>query len=364
MFDLPDAKRVRRVDLNRSRSTSPSISSETDPTQRNADIDAEDARTALLQAKLAALLGPVEFDTPVRSGLGSGAGKDGNGGVDAGTSGDTERADNRQRKEHADKGNKRRKTAEEEKGGDSNGDIAMDSDSGSDTSSNDNNPQPLPSTPPQDQDQEYDFILFQPPSNQSQSSHSHKIILSTSDEPTGTGRILRPRPREFYIVPKATGEKKTQFNSAAVTGLDILADKGKRHWGLEVGWRVRVLRRDGVLLPPSSLSLNKPHTTLKSTISKPFNLPDPTIPENPHTKRTKPNKKRRIILREKKRKRELAEEARRKEREGKEEAEREKRTRRNREKKVKKRLKEKARKAGGGGGDGGELGEADLDVEV
>lgn len=61
--------------------------------------------------------------------------------------------------------------------------------------------------------------------------------------------------------------------------------------------------------------------------------------------KTKPGKKRRILLREKRRKKESIEAEKKAEQERREEAEREKRTRRNREKKVKKKMKEKAKKS-------------------
>lgn len=75
-------------------------------------------------------------------------------------------------------------------------------------------------------------------------------------------------------------------------------------------------------------------------------------------KKSKPNKKRRILLRDRQKKKDIAEEARRKERDAKEEAEREKRTRRNREKKVKRKMreKEKARKVDVEGEGSGEVG--------
>jgi hypothetical protein len=67
-------------------------------------------------------------------------------------------------------------------------------------------------------------------------------------------------------------------------------------------------------------------------------------------RKTKPGKKRRIILREKARRKQSIEETKRVERERREEAERLKRTRRNREKKVKRKMKMKASKAGDGDG--------------
>ncbi|PVH73138.1 hypothetical protein DL98DRAFT_538579 [Cadophora sp. DSE1049] len=358
MFDLPDAKRIRRADLNRSRSSSPSSPSENSTSQRNADKD-EEARTALLQAKLAALLGPVEFDTPVEQQLNSRDGRE---------SRKAEKED-RAAKERS-KRKKRRTEGEDDMDMDIHSDTDHTSNSASDSdTSSPRHPSrsPIPSNQDQDQEQEYDFLLFHSQSNQP----SQKIILTTADELSGTGRILRPRPREFYIAPKTTGEKKNGFENIAVSGEDILAEKGRRHWGLEVKWRVRVLKPDGTILTSKGKELAGGKTISKQDANGSTSTPstqDPTLntplvplaPDQakPDTLRTKPNKKRRILIREKRRKREAAEQARKREKESKEEAEREKRTRRNREKKVKRRLKEKAKKAEAGDGAGGDGGDA------
>ncbi len=123
----------------------------------------------------------------------------------------------------------------------------------------------------------------------------------------------------------------------------MLAWREKRAWGLEVPWRVRTIRVTS--LPKPSKSKSKPAGTA-SEIASEVRL-DAVIGvevSEEGKKKTKPSKKRRIILREKARKRSAAEEARRKIAESKEEAEREKKTRRNREKKVKRKMKEKAKK--------------------
>ncbi|KAH7378131.1 hypothetical protein BKA64DRAFT_766960 [Cadophora sp. MPI-SDFR-AT-0126] len=390
MFDLPDAKRIRRADLNRSGSSTPSSSrsaSLSNITGNGPSADNE-ARIALLQAKLAALLGPVEFDSPVEQQLKTRDGSD---------NGKADKEDRRAK--DVIKREKRRPKANEDVSmkadtdhtSNQESDTDTDIDTGSTSSPTNPNPDAEPSKQNQEEEQEYDFLLFRPPPTTSTSHQTQlqpqKIILSTTDELSGTGRILRPRPREFYISPKAAGDRKAQLESVAVTGDDILAERGRRHWGLEVPWRVRVLRPDGTLLISKGRYIageTKPspnsHGTGPSSQGPTLDLNIPLIPplssnpnssihsSSPHSKskiKTKPNKKRRIILREKKRKREAAEAARKKDRESKEEAEREKRTRRNREKKVKRRLKEKAKKlegeAGGGGdGEGGEGGDEEV----
>jgi len=121
-----------------------------------------------------------------------------------------------------------------------------------------------------------------------------------------------------------------QFESAAISGDEILRRRGDRAWGLEVPWRVRILK-----------VYEKLKTGQKG--EKAVKVLEEAVDEK---KRKKPGKKRRIVLRQRKKKIEEDKERRRKEREQKEETEKEKWTRRNREKKVKRRLKEKAKKAG------------------
>jgi hypothetical protein len=153
--------------------------------------------------------------------------------------------------------------------------------------------------------------------------------------------VKREREREYYITSKATGEQRRRFEFAALSGEEVLRGREVRHWGLEVPWRVQVIT---VTQPTSGkegrvVSIATEGGEGAGKLAK-----------------TKPGKKRRIILREKRRKIEKREEAKKKEKGSREEAEREKRTRRNREKKVKRKMKEKALKATGGvvGGGGDE----------
>jgi hypothetical protein len=113
-----------------------------------------------------------------------------------------------------------------------------------------------------------------------------------------------------------------------------------RNWGLEVPWRVSVIRMSG---------------KWKDAGGKELRGREKGMEGDEEGKRKRPGKKRRIILRERKKKsvedaekRKLEEERKRVEREAREEMEREKRTKRNREKKVKRKMKEKMKKAGAG----------------
>lgn len=207
----------------------------------------------------------------------------------------------------------------------------------------------------QGNEQEYEFRLF---STNADSSHEanhnptvHKILLEdeNAEELWNTeGRFLHPRPRSYYFHDASNEDLKRQFAIAALSGDDVLSMKRSRHWGLEVPWRVKVL---------------KVHTSTKLITGHKLEV-QVAEDEADRKSKTKPNKKRRIILRERARVKAAKEEERRKLDTEKEEREREKRTRRNREKKVKRKLKEKAKKAEAGGAtENGGAGEAEEKME-
>ncbi|KAH7309977.1 hypothetical protein BKA65DRAFT_485197 [Rhexocercosporidium sp. MPI-PUGE-AT-0058] len=351
MFDLPDAKRIRRSDVNRSRSSSPTSGNDTDT----------EAREALLQAKLAAIYGPLEFDVPSQSQSHSQSQSPPKNLVADGEAGGT--GDGNMRETRS------RRIGREGKEGNTRNDPNSSSDSDSNTEDDSKNTHR--SSPPQEeQGQEYEFALFRP----SNTTQQTIILLPPSTAAQEQGRILHPRPQSFYVTPKAEGDKRKEWEAAAVSGEDVLKGKERRHWGLEVRWRVRVLRAGetvGQQDKSNSVSICKPKSKAEvkaEAVVAEAEQQVPSAPQDPQTglhgplstpgqepkAKPKPNKKRRILLREKKRARYMAEAARKRAREGKEEAEKEKRTRRNREKKAKRRLKEKARKAEAGGGKEGD----------
>lgn len=136
--------------------------------------------------------------------------------------------------------------------------------------------------------------------------------------------MVRNRDPKYYFAEKAVGEQKWRFETAALSGEEVLDLSRWRAWGLEVPWRVRVLRTAGKAKGGARVI---------------------AMAVGDEEKRKRPGKKRRVVLRQREKKRKELEEKRRKEQELKDETDREKRTRRNREKKVKKKMKEKAEKA-------------------
>ncbi|RDW94310.1 hypothetical protein BP5796_00073 [Coleophoma crateriformis] len=182
----------------------------------------------------------------------------------------------------------------------------------------------------QDDDQGFEFRLFSSAKPaEKDNPQTHKIVITDEDADWGDGAFVVPhRELSYYIIPKAEGDRRRGIELMAMSGEDILREKSRRHWGLEVPWRVKVLKVQG--------------TVKKRGVERIVTM-DQDAEEM--AKRKKPGKKRRIILRERKKIKDEAEQKRKIAMEMKEEAEKEKRIRRNREKKIKRRLKEKAEKA-------------------
>ena len=180
-------------------------------------------------------------------------------------------------------------------------------------------------------EQEFEFRLFS-----GQGMAGKKIVLSNEEEDTGDGAFLvKQRRLGYYIAEKADGERKREFEVAALSGEDVLRMQTSRAWGLEVPWRIKVIKVS------SKRKVNTVDEVEKENLV--FGITD----GDEEGKRKRPGKKRRIVLRERKKKRDALAAQRKKEKDEKEEAEREKRTRKNRERKIKRRLKDKAKKAEG-----------------
>jgi hypothetical protein len=159
---------------------------------------------------------------------------------------------------------------------------------------------------------------------------ARQIVIQEEDE--GQGGFVKAWDPRVFILGKAEGERRRGFENVAISGEEVLKRRKERAWGLEVPWRVVVVRGPSVG--------GGGGRKMKGEGS------------GVEGKRKRVGKKRRIAIRVKKRTGDEERERRKKEEAEREEREREKRTRRNREKKVKRKMKEKAKKAGGGeGGD-------------
>lgn len=185
---------------------------------------------------------------------------------------------------------------------------------------------------PETAERSYEFHLF---STTSAEALPPTIVLEAEKNGEGAGDggfVVPERGVGYYTAAAAEGEQKRRYETTAVDGYTVAQWANRRNWGMEVPWRVKVIWQS---------RSERPRTQPLASIAS-------SEDQEARKKRTKPNKKRRIFLRQKLKLKVVREEERKKKDAEKEEAEREKRTRRNREKKVKKKLKEKAKKLAGG----------------
>ncbi|RKF63754.1 hypothetical protein OnM2_023064 [Erysiphe neolycopersici] len=205
-------------------------------------------------------------------------------------------------------------------------------------------------------DKEYNFYLFR---NSGESS-PQKIILeqdqnlfreSGLDHKYG-GFLVPQRNRGYYFTSLVSSKYKEQLVLSAVDGETVKHWSRKRAWGLEVPWRVQVLRspnntHKGVTKDIPKACLNTMESSIDSKISMSSEVSKiQSQVQEKHTlgKRKKPSKKDRISMRKKRRAALATEEQRVRLKELKEQAEKEKKIRRNREKKIKRKIKKKMRK--------------------
>ncbi|PKK51880.1 hypothetical protein CI102_3693 [Trichoderma harzianum] len=181
MFELPDAKRVRREDLH--------ASDESSWSESEGDAD----REAWLNAQIAKALGidESEFRAPKPQDTLPGPNKPQASDTkeDDGLSSDSESEQNAPADESA-----------------SNQDAEA-------------------------EDEAYTFRLF------STAGPAPKVVLENHDRII-EGKLARGRPLSYYLVTDLPPEKKHQYEMAAVSGEDILARSKIREWGLELPWRV------------------------------------------------------------------------------------------------------------------------------
>lgn len=211
--------------------------------------------------------------------------------------------------------------------------------------------------PAEAEDEAFEFRLFAPttiaatsitdPSSTIEVAPTQRIILSNSDdEGQGDGAFTIPHRRlSWYIAAPATGTRKAEFEEAAVSAETVRRGREQRAWALEKPWRVTIIRRG-----PTSIS--QLATAVKA---KPIGVRAPE--GDVKTKKTKPNKKQRIVVRIRERalSEKLEAERLRCAREEEEKATRgvedaEKRTARNRERKIKRRERDKRKKAAAASG--------------
>ncbi|OCT46349.1 hypothetical protein CLCR_01280 [Cladophialophora carrionii] len=207
---------------------------------------------------------------------------------------------------------------------------------------------------------EYEFRLFAPgPSSGAQHRQAQpgtadaKVRLSATPEPVALADALsldkahfvRPNRQESYYftaaLPKDTVRQlKAEYAAVAMSSTDIISLAESTRWpGTALPWRVVQVE---LLDKQSRSGIQHPSTHVDSTTSQ-----RNSSAQHKAQARTRPSKKRRILVRQRLAlRKELASQA-----QATAEMEREKRTRRNREKKVKKKEREKRKKSEAGGGE-------------
>ncbi|KAK8135823.1 hypothetical protein PG984_003763 [Apiospora sp. TS-2023a] len=167
---------------------------------------------------------------------------------------------------------------------------------------------------------------------------SHTVVIKQGDETQVGGKaefVVPRRPHSYYVASKPDQETMAQFKFAAVSTEYLMANAKQRKWGLEKPWRV------------TKITI----TTDKNAKSLPGadGAEDTTMGEG-ESKRTRPGKKRRVLLRTRDKAKREKEEAMKKKLADKEEHLKEKKKRLNRLKKLKRREKQRESKGAGGGG--------------
>lgn len=228
-----------------------------------------------------------------------------------------------------------------------------------------------PATPPQstpapekEQPEEFEFNLFAPSLPKSIPAHGdsdgmtietpkkpQKIILEKDDDaeaPMGEGKLVRQR-KDGWWMADITEARRKQFEDVAVGMEDIRRWTETRWYGWEKPWKVGVIHTG---LSPAEVAgaARTAAIARKLQLDKTSTTERMDLDEKVKSK-TKPNKKRRIILRSREKAAKEAAEAARikteKEREKKLEEDKDyavKRNARNRERKVKRREREKRKK--------------------
>ncbi|KAI1199869.1 hypothetical protein F5X97DRAFT_107945 [Nemania serpens] len=168
---------------------------------------------------------------------------------------------------------------------------------------------------------------------------THTVVLTPDEDPAAQGEggfVVPSRPQSYYVASAPSPREMSEYRSAAVSAEYVLADAGRRRWGLEKPWRV--IHISALSRPmPASAEGGDSATEAEE--------------ERKKKKRKRPGKKHRILLRVREKAAHEREEAASKQALEKELHLQEKKKRLNRERKLKRRQKEREKKAEGRGTD-------------
>jgi hypothetical protein len=186
----------------------------------------------------------------------------------------------------------------------------------------------------EDDDEVYAFRLF------SAAGPAPQVVLENTNKVV-EGKMIRGRPLSYYLATDLSPEKKQQYETAAVSGEDVIERSKVRAWGLELPWRVQTIK-----VTRKAVGQRKGGAEAVAHVE-----------DDQPAKRKRPGKKRRTAMRIKARAKAQAVEAAKQKTAQKEEHIKDKKKRLNRLKKLRRRAKKKTEK---GGGD--EAGDSDEDM--
>ncbi|KAL7925359.1 hypothetical protein ACQKWADRAFT_283794 [Trichoderma austrokoningii] len=87
----------------------------------------------------------------------------------------------------------------------------------------------------EDDDEVYAFRLF------SAAGPAPQVVLENTNRVV-EGKIIRGRPLSYYLATDLSPEKRQQYEMAAVSGEDVIERSKGRAWGLELPWRVQTIK--------------------------------------------------------------------------------------------------------------------------
>ncbi|KAH6696868.1 hypothetical protein F5X68DRAFT_196227 [Plectosphaerella plurivora] len=206
---------------------------------------------------------------------------------------------------------------------------------------------PMPQEP---EEEEFEFRLFKsaaPPA---------KIVLveENDDAPAPEGEMLRARPLSYYVAEPLTAEERDNIEFAALSGEEVLRRSTQRWWGMEMPWKVTHVGAGGKILRDATS-----RETLALQVERLTGAEGEG--EDGKVKRKRMGKKRRIAMRTKDRAAKKKAEAEDKSKMSKEEHLKEKKKRLNRLRKLKRRAKAQEGKGDGTGAGEGDAGSGSND---
>ncbi|KPM35190.1 hypothetical protein AK830_g11387 [Neonectria ditissima] len=111
--------------------------------------------------------------------------------------------------------------------------------------------------------EEFAFRMF------SSTQPSQKVVLEEDTGPKGVGGFAHPRPLSYYMLTNLTSNQKQQYAFAAMSGDEVLARSKDRPWGLEQPWKVTKIAVTRKRKPEESVCMVEGETEKKKKKPRP-----------------------------------------------------------------------------------------------